>query len=225
MNSPRSVIEKLQFSKYSSKLILHAPKDVEDFNEIEYDTSIQKEKYDLSFIFIFSIEDYSKHIKLVIEKQLITDNGYLYFAYPKKNNPKYPEYIDRDRLFSEMNPDEEGYILSSDIKFSRMISLNDVFTVVGLKSAPKKAKKTTSSKKSQCVEDYIQHIDDIKQFFINKEEVLKSYNALTPGYQKDWARYVYSAAREETQEKRLLEMEAILLEGYKSIDLYRRKKK
>ncbi|MNI76225.1 hypothetical protein D3C73_1324410 [compost metagenome] len=52
-------------------------------------------------------------------------------------------------------------------------------------------------------------------------DVLERYRQLAPGYQKDWARYVYSAKRNETQEKRLLEMKAILAEGYKSIDLYR----
>ncbi|MGG3640071.1 YdeI/OmpD-associated family protein [Bacillus gobiensis] len=51
---------------------------------------------------------------------------------------------------------------------------------------------------------------------------MKRYNELTFGYQKDWARYVYSTKRKEAQEKRLLEMETIVGEGYKSIDLYRR---
>lgn len=69
------------------------------------------------------------------------------------------------------------------------------------------------------------HIDDIRSFLKNNEEVLAKYDALTYGYQKDWARYVYSAKREETQEKRLLEMVTILGEGYKSMDLYRREKK
>lgn len=225
MNSPKSVIEKLQFNKYPTKLILHTPTDVKDFSEIEFDTTVQKDKYDLIFVFIFNLEDYKKQIKFVIEKQLLADNGYLYFAYPKKNNPKYPEYIDRDSFFSEISPDEEGYVLGSEIKYSRMISLNDVFTVVGLKFTPKKSKKTTSSKKSQCVDDYIHHIEDIKQFLNNKVDLLQKYNELTTGYQKDWARYIYSAARTETQEKRLIEMEAILSEGYKSIDLYKRKKK
>ncbi|MEH7355043.1 YdeI/OmpD-associated family protein, partial [Neobacillus drentensis] len=64
-----------------------------------------------------------------------------------------------------------------------------------------------------------------KNYLNKNEELLKTYNELTFGYQKDWARYVYSAKRKETQEKRLLEMETILGEGYKSMDLYRRKNK
>jgi Bacteriocin-protection, YdeI or OmpD-Associated len=225
VNSTKSIVEKLNITKYPTKLILHTPEDIADFDDFEYDSSVKKDKYDLIFIFIFSLEAYSNYLQLVIEKQLIEDNGYLFFAYPKKNNPKYKEYIDRDSFFKEVPLDEEGYVLGSSIKFSRMVSLNDVFTVVGLKSAQKKAKKMTSTKNSQCVDDYIDQVEDIKHYLNKNEDLQRTYNQLTPGYQKDWARYVFSAKRKETQEKRLLEMEAILGEGYKSIELFRGKKK
>ncbi len=225
MNSQKSVVEKLSLTKYAARLILNPPTDIEDFQGLEHDLSIEKDKYDLAFIFIFNLEEFSKYLKLVVEKQLLNANGYLYFAYPKKNNPKYKEYIDRDSFFSAIPMDEEGYVLDSDIKFSRMVSLNEIFTVVGLKSAPKKAKKSASSKASQCVDDYIANIDDIMRYLGNKDELLNIYSQLTPGYQKDWARYVYSAKRKETQEKRLLEMETILGEGFKTIALYRQAKK
>ncbi|WP_417898311.1 YdeI/OmpD-associated family protein [Bacillus haimaensis] len=225
MNSDKTIIEKLNLTKYSSRLVMGAPKDLEDFKVLEHDVSIQKEKYDLLFLFIYSLEEFADYIKLLVERDLVMDKGYVFFAYPKKNNPKYQEYIERDRFIEAANMDEEGYISGSILKFSRMVSLNDVFTVVGLKAASKKTKKTESTKKSQCVDDYIVHIDDIRAHLKNNEEILKAYNELTYGYQKDWARYVYSAKRVETQEKRLLEMETIIGEGYKSIDLYRRKSK
>ncbi|MDQ0200332.1 YdeI/OmpD-associated family protein [Neobacillus ginsengisoli] len=225
MNSTKSVVEKLSINKYPTKLILNTPEDIADFNEIEYDSSIKKDQYNLIFIFVFSLEEFTKQLKLVIDKQLIKDSGYLYFAYPKKNNRKYKEYIDRDSFFKEVPLDEEGYVLESNIKFARMVSLNDVFTVVGLKSAPKKAKSTASTKNSQCVDDYIENVEDIKVYLNKNEDLLNFYNQLTHGYQKDWARYVYSAKRKETQDKRLLEMEAILGDGYKSMELFRRKKK
>ena len=40
-----------------------------------------------------------------------------------------------------ISPDEDGYVTGSDLKFSRMVSMNETFTVVGLKSVPKKKKK------------------------------------------------------------------------------------
>ena len=223
MNSTKSIIEKLSLHKYPSKLILHKPDDIMDFDELEHDKSIKKDKYDLVFVFVFQLEDLSKLLKLVVEKNLLNEKGYLFFAYPKKNNPKYKEYIERDHIFPETKPDEDGYVQGSMLKFSRMVSLNDVFTIVGLKAEPKKQKKSQAEKKSQSVDDYIQYIEDIQQFLVDDNDILQAYNNLTHGYQKDWARYVYSAKRKETQEKRLQEMKAVLKEGYKSIDLYRRR--
>lgn len=225
MNSTKSVIEKLNFKKYPIKLILNSPEDNNEFQGLEYDSEIKLKSYDLIFIFVFNLEEMSKYIQLIVEKQLLNDNGYLFFAYPKKNNRKYKEYIERDSIMPYVKMDDEGYIPESNPKFARMVSFNDVFTIVGLKAEPKKRKSSTSPKSSQCVDDYIGHIEDIKQYLNKNETLLSVYNNLTVGYQKDWARYVYSAKRIETQEKRLLEMETVLGEGFKSIDLYRRKVK
>lgn len=223
MNSKNSVIAKLNINKYPSKLILNKPEEITDFHELDFDNAISKEKYDFIFIFIFDLEEFSRYLQLVIENQAINDGGYLYFAYPKKNNPRYKEYIDRDSFFQQIPVDEEGYVQNSHLKFSRMVSLDDVFTIVGLKSQAKIMKKTAGTKSSQCVDDYIEHIPDIKSYLDNHKDVLAIYNQLTFGYQKDWARYVYSAKRRETQEKRLDEMKDGLARGYKSIDLFRRR--
>ncbi|MGG3640070.1 hypothetical protein [Bacillus gobiensis] len=93
MNSTKSVAEKLNLNKYPTKLILNLPDDIDDFNELEYDTDIEKDKYDLVFIFVFSLEDFAKQLQYVIEKLVISDKGYLFFAYPKKNNRQYKESI------------------------------------------------------------------------------------------------------------------------------------
>ena len=225
MNSTKSIIEKLNFKKYPTKLVMNIPEGYKDFEDIQYDASIEKEKYDLIFCFIFGIEQFREYVELIINKQLLEDNGYVFFAYPKKNNQKYEQYIDRDDIYSPKHLDENGFLHGSNIKFSRMVSLDDVFTVVGLKAESKKKKKTTSTPASQCVDDYIKHVDDIKQYLKSASNVLTIYNELTYGYQKDWARYVYSAKRKETQEKRLEQMKEVLVEGFKSMDLYRRKQK
>lgn len=218
----KSIVEKLNVEKYINKLILHLPTGMKDFDEIDSDTSINESKYDFVFVFVYNLEDYMNYLNVIIEKKLIENNGYLFFAYPKKNNPTYREYIDRDDMINSISPDEDGYVTGSDLKFSRMVSMNETFTVVGLKSVPKKKKKSTTTQNSQCVDDYIQNVKDIIKYLEKNEKLLDFYNQLKPGYQKDWARYVYSAKRKETQEKRLLEMEKILGEGYKSKDLYRR---
>ncbi|KMJ56917.1 hypothetical protein AB685_19565 [Bacillus sp. LL01] len=224
MNAEKTIVDKLNLQKYENRLFLQVPEATGEFEGLDFDTSIKKDKYDLIFLFMFTREDFVKYVTSVNEKQLLSDNGYMYVAYPKKGNPVYEDYIERDKFYADLNLDEEKYLPNSTLKFSRMVSLNEVFTVVGFKSVPKKAKKKTSAK-SQCVDDYIVHIEDLKNFLKNNETVLAKYNDLTYGYQKDWARYVYSAKRAETQEKRLLEMAAIIDEGHKSMDLYRRNKK
>ncbi|WP_404447076.1 YdeI/OmpD-associated family protein [Sutcliffiella horikoshii] len=224
MNAEKTIVDKLNLQKYKNRLFLQLPEGVGEFEGLDFDTSIKKDKYDVIFLFMFSMDDFNQYVQIINEKQLLSDNGYMYVAYPKKGNSVYPEYMERDKFYADLNLDEEKYLPNSALKFSRMVSLNEVFTVVGLKSAPKKLTKKTSTK-SQCVDDYIAHIDDIKSFLKNNEAVLEKYNDLTYGYQKDWARYVYSAKRAETQEKRLHEMVAIIDEGHKSMDLYRRSKK
>lgn len=221
MNSPKSIIEKLNLTKYPSRLVMNKPDDIGDLDSIDFDDEIKHEKYDVIFSFIFNMIEFKQRIEFIIDKSLLNNKGYIYFAYPKKDNPQYKEYIHRDSFFEELTVDEDGYYDGTDIKFSKMVSMNDVFTVIGLKLEKKKATKS-SSPKSQTVDDYIQYIEDLKEFLKGREDVLEKYNQLTFGYQKDWARYVYSAKRKETQDKRLEEMVMILSEGYKSKDLYKR---
>lgn len=49
----------------------------------------------------------------------------------------YPTFIHRDDLLEGLGSDENGYIGTSNIKFARMVGLDDVFTVVGLKEDAK----------------------------------------------------------------------------------------
>ncbi|MOA18371.1 hypothetical protein D3C78_1386850 [compost metagenome] len=104
-----------------------------------------------------------------------------------------------------------------------MVGLNDVFTVVGFKQDANSNNKG-SSKPSQRVDDYIELIPNIENDLKHTPELLDFYRSLTPGYRKDWARYVYSAKQEATREKRRDEMKMILGAGYKSRDLYIRGK-
>lgn len=160
-------------------------------------------------------------VKKVIGHDFLSHGGYLYAAYPKIGNRVYPTYIHRDDLLEGLGADEEGYIGTSSIKFARMVSLNDIFTVVGFKHEARK-KGNMSSKSSQRVEDYAALIPDVEKDLQDAPAELAFYRTLTPGYQKDWARYVYSAVQEETRVKRRVEMKKILGEGHKSIDIYRR---
>ncbi|MGG3521254.1 YdeI/OmpD-associated family protein [Bacillus pseudomycoides] len=215
-----SVIDKLNLSKYSNMAVINQPNDYALFTEQAIKLS---KDHDAIFIFVETIDEMVKYTQFIINKQILLEKGYLFFAYPKKGNTRYETFIHRDEIFPAMNVGEDGYVGNSDIKFARMVSMDDVFTVVGLKREKKKVKKTSAA--SQCVSDYVENIKDVEALLANHPNELQFYQSLTPGYQKDWARHIFSAKQQQTREKRALQMVEILSQGYKSIDLFRRKKK
>lgn len=218
----KSIVEKLGLQKYKQVAILNQPEGTDYFTELTgYDTALKESAYDLIFAFVLDMGSLKELVNRVIEGKLLHSNGYLFAAYPKKGNKVYDTFIHRDDLLAGLGSDELGYVGTSNIKFARMVGLDDVFTVVGFKEDAK-GKGLTSSKASQCVDDYISWIPSVEKDLEDTPELLELYQALTPGYRKDWARYVYSAKQEATRAKRREEMKMILQAGYKSRDLYRK---
>jgi hypothetical protein len=215
-----TIINKLNLSKYSNLAVLNQPDDYEVFNG--YKTSLSG-GHDAIFIFIETIDLMVEYTQKIIDEQQLLEKGYLFFAYPKKGNKRYDTFIYRDEIFPAMKVDEEGYVDNSDLKFSRMVGMDEVFTVVGLKREKRKTQKSSAA--SQCVADYEENIKDIEILLTEHPNELRLYKELTPGYQKDWARYIFSAKQQQTREKRQEQMVEILSQGYKSVDLYRQKKK
>ncbi|WEK54057.1 MAG: YdeI/OmpD-associated family protein [Candidatus Cohnella colombiensis] len=185
-----------------------------------YDSKLDKQAYDMIFSFVLDMPALKQLVERVIERCHLHDNGYLFAAYPKKGNNVYATFIHRDELMPGLECDEEGYIGSSNLKFARMVGLDDVFTVVGFK-LEKRATKQASSKASQRVDDYVERIPNVEKLLEREPMLLAFYQSLTPGYRKDWARYIYSAKQEATQVKRIEEMQMILQAGFKSRELYR----
>jgi len=216
------IIKKFGIENFNNKLILDIPADIQDFNGVSFSTALDKSNYDLIFAFVFSIEEYISLLERVINDNLLNPNGILYFAYPKKGNKKYKEYIGRDDFIAKVSMDSDGYVYDSSVKFNKMAAFDDVFTVIGLKHETKRKK---TSQPSQCVSDYVERIPDLRKHFENHTEILTSFDRLTPGYQRDWARYVFGVKNDATTKKRLSEMENILKQGFKSVDLYKRNKK
>lgn len=218
----KTIVDKLNLRKYKRLAILNKPKEANYFLGLEeYDQQLLS-KYDAIFAFVLDMHEMREMVEKIIQNESLNRKGYIFLAYPKKGNKVYPTYIHRDELFKGLNTDSEGYVGKSTIKFARMVGLDDVFTVIGLKEEEKNKKETVSSKASQRVDDYIEKILDIENDLSDSPKLLAFYQSLTPGYRKDWARYVYSAKQEGTREKRKEEMKVILALGYKSRDLYRR---
>ncbi|ACT04690.1 YdeI/OmpD-associated family protein [Paenibacillus sp. JDR-2] len=222
----KTIVEKLNLHKYKKAAILHQPEGNDALAGLEqYETELQAgSRYDLIFAFVLDMPSLQKLMSEIIEKNYLEESGYLYAAYPKKGNKAYPTYIHRDSLFEGLGASEEdGYIGNSEIKFARMVGLDDVFTVVGFKSEARKKGASSSKKPSQSVTDYEALVSQVEEELRENPETLAFFRSLTPGYRKDWARYVFSAVQEETRAKRKAEMRVVLGEGYKSIDLYRRR--
>lgn len=218
----KTIVEKLNLKKYKKMAILNNPRETDYFpGLVDYDDELLS-KYDAIFGFVLDMNEMREMVDTIIRKESLNKKGYLFLAYPKKGNKIYSTYIHRDELFLGLNTDSEGYVGESTIKFARMVGLDDVFTVIGLKEEEKKKKVAVSLKASQRVDDYIEKIPDIEKDLTDSPELLSFYQSLTSGYRKDWARYVYSAKQEGTREKRKAEMKIILQSGYKSRDIYKR---
>ncbi|WP_339181563.1 YdeI/OmpD-associated family protein [Oceanobacillus sp. FSL W7-1293] len=215
-----SIIDKLKLHKYTNLAVINQPNDYDVFTE---QNQALQQAHDAIFIFVETLDDMITYTNQIVAQQLLLPKGYLFFAYPKKGNKRYNTSIHRDEIFPAMKVDEEGYVSGSDLKFSRMVRMDDVFTVIGLKREERKEKKSASS--SQRIADYAENVKDIEALLAAFPEVLSFYRSLTPGYQKDWARYLFSAKQKKTRDKRKQQMLDILSQGYKSIDLYRQQKK
>lgn len=210
--------KKLMLEKFPAKLVLHQPHGLKELEGLGADSAPLR-TYDFVMDFVFSLDEMESAILAAAKGALLREGGYLYLCYPKKGNKRYPQAIDRDDIIARFHlMDGDGFMANTDLKFSKMLALNGTFTVIGLKRMSKQP--TARTGVSQCVEDYAAKIPDLRG--ILSPHTLALYDALSPGYQKDWARYVYSAQTNATREKHLLEMADILSAGYKSKDLYRR---
>lgn len=185
-------------------------------------TTSTETTYDRILYFVYQLEEMIEGLKSVIAANSLAVGGYLFFIYPKKGNKQYDSYIGRDDIFPALQVDDNKYALQSAIKFTSLQSLDDTFSIISMKHEPVKQKRTVAS---QRVGDYEAHIPEIISFLKAYPDVLTIYEALTPGYQKDWARYIFSAKKVETQEKRKKEMLEILRAGFKTKDLYKQSQK
>ncbi|MGX7243587.1 YdeI/OmpD-associated family protein [Enterococcus quebecensis] len=216
----KSIVEKLKLENYPSKAIVNRPNEhylseLKDAHE-----QFPVEPVDLLFVFVTTMTEFKAVVTEVVEKQLLNKNGVLFVAYPKKGNKVYPTFVHRDEIFPTLEVNErDGYIANSSFKFNRMVRLDETFTVTGVKNVIEKSK--TKSLSSARVDDYVQFIPEIEIFIENYKEARALFDKLTPGYKKDWARYIYSAKQVATQEKRKSEMIDILEKGFKSKELYR----
>ncbi|ULQ59509.1 YdeI/OmpD-associated family protein [Brucepastera parasyntrophica] len=217
------LLAKLRIPDGGNILILEKPDFVQAFNGVSYDVTPANLPYDFVLAFVFSVTEMAEKIKWSSGILLLKKNGRICFAYPKKGNGVYSDYIERDNIMENLSVDDDGYFENTLYKFNIMVSLDNVFTIVGLKYTDRSV--TIKQRPSQRSADYAGKVPGIAEKLRGNTGVLALYENLAPGYQKDWARYIYSARTDATRKKRFAEMVDILEQGYKSIALFRQKKK
>lgn len=215
------ILQKLGLAKFNDKAIINCPEYLSTFEGIAHDTVLGSRPYDLIIHFVFTLDEFKNHLEDIIANNRLNPGGVVYFAYPKKGNKRYDRYIGRDDFFTVIDMDNDGYVGTSDIKFNKMVALDDTFTVIGLKHLSVRKRNTQPS---QCVSAYTDRIPELVNALQATPDALTLFSRLTPGYQRGWARYVYAVKTPATQHKHFEEMIDILRKGYKSIDLYRQDK-
>lgn len=208
----RELAKKIRIPVTQPIIILNAP----NTDYFEGFTKVKQIEFPTECVVLFvQNEKEMKHgVQTAIEEKWLQENGRLLIAYPKKGNKVTESFIHRDRIFPLLGVDKEGYIEKSTYKFNQMVKLDEVYTLVGIKNETR----IVSKKDTQSVTDFIKYLPELeKKIRINKE-AWAFYQTLTPGYKRNWARYVYSAKREATKVKRTSEVINLLLRGIKSKD-------
>ncbi|MBT9775442.1 hypothetical protein GPL15_02830 [Clostridium sp. MCC353] len=209
---PKSLTEKLRLDPSRPLTVLNRPHE-SYFSEFKILENVPGEPVNIIVLFVKDLEELKEKTMELVRGEKLVPEGRLLIAYPKKGNTEMDTYVHRDQILPALEVDEDGYIKDSLYKFNQMVKLDDTYTIIGIKRT---AQKTASRSASQSVGDYIQYIPQIEQELAQEKDALTFFRSLTPGYQRNWARYVYSAKQPETREKRMKEMTELLKQKVKT---------
>lgn len=176
---------------------------------------------DLALAYVYDLDQMKDLLLTLFQNQAVRLSGQVYLIYPKQGNRLGHALIHRDAIFPYLEvDDQDGYIKWTDYRFNRMLALDANYTLVAVKHEPREVYKPKKGPSGR-VADYAARIPDLEAYLVAYPDQLAFYQGLTPGYQRDWARQVYSAKTEATIQKRLEEMVTILGQGYKTKQLFR----
>lgn len=189
---------KLKFGQYSHRIFHHVPAELQ--SALQPWQTATTETPDLQVFFVMNLAEMQAAINEIAQSKQLTATGYLYLVYPKLISKKYPG-IHRDSIFPYLQVDDAtGEVAATGLKFSRMVSFDEDFTVVGLKWLTGNQRSTSAS--SQRVQDYLTFLPEIQQRLAAETPAsAEFFQTLTPGYQRDWARYLYAPKTAATRER------------------------
>ena len=68
--------------------------------------------------------------------------------------------------------------------------------------------------------EYTQDIPKVSELLADDPVMQAFFDALTPGYQREWARFIFGVASEATKVKHIAAMKTVFAAGYKSKRAY-----
>lgn len=219
-------LERLGFTKHDNIAVEHLPAELEaQFSQLH----IQPEATtatDLLVLFGFSVPQIKTALARIADAHSLTENGTIYLLYPKMASKRYPG-VNRDALFNGLSVNEDtGEVAATGLKFSRMRSFNADFTMVDLKWLASSPRPRTTP--SQRVADYVERIPELQsrlQHTSGQQRAATFFEQLTPGYKREWARYIYAPVREATQTSHFEQMLTALNAGAPNWETYQKQQK
>lgn len=194
--------KKLRLQNFDTITVLNKPNEIDVLDDLNY-SSKKLSKQDCIFSFIDTLVEMKAEIDDVSKNELLTNEGYLYFVYPKLKNNIGKIGIHRDDIFPYIgiDPEGDGFVESTGLKFNQMVSFDENYTCVGLKyfEVKPKEKKTVSMR----VADYEKYIPDLIELLKDDLVAYSYFDRLTDGRKRDLARHIYSAQKVETRLNRL----------------------
>lgn len=207
------LLKKLKLTEIDELVVLHDDEHIY-FKEVNVLRELNEEPHQNIMLFVTSKEELRHEVFKLIENESLAVNGRLFIAYPKKGNKLFETYVSRDDIHPTLQMSEERYVGNSDYKFNQLLSLDENYSLMTLKRVVKD--KTKKIDKSQRVSEYEALIPELMEKLSASQEALSFFETLTPGYQKAWARYIFSAKQEVTREKRLAETVELLTNKVKA---------
>lgn len=206
----QALSKKLMLDKYDTIGLYNRDPYSPELEDLLGQTHLVKggQKLDVLFVHCYKLEEMKAYLESFWHEEIIQVGGLVYLVYPKLKNPHYLG-IHRDEIFPALGVDDGlGLMPGTHYKFNKMVSLNEVFTIIGLKYLKQKEidkihaglnKPAVSGR----VGDYIQCLPELKRKLKDLGQNLdQAFLSLTPGRQRNWARDIYSARTQATRNKR-----------------------
>lgn len=209
-----AIRKKLKLDKYRSYALLgrRHESSLDPLPRVEIPSGVE-----LLIAFVYTLEEMQEVVMRVHAQAEVLA---LHLVYPKRGNRLDLPFIGRDDIFPALKVNlDTGVAEGTNLRFNMMVSLDDNFTIVGMRREELSPKAKTERR---CSTDFAQETTKIEVMLSPDERI--AFACLAPGYQREWTAHILSAKGEATRTKRLGQLREALRLGYKTLDQLRKHK-